>query len=94
MIKKPKKLRLKPSARDNRRYLLIEETDNEKIEKAILDYIGILGFAKASYMKVTNDNGKTISSVKREELEKVKAALCLARIFVKKVSGTLKGLRK
>ncbi|MDO8517598.1 MAG: hypothetical protein Q7S33_05735 [Nanoarchaeota archaeon] len=94
MEKKPKKLKLRPSAKDNRRYLLINEKDNKKIEKAILDYIGTLGFAKSAYMNIKLDNGKIIGAVKREELEKVKASLALAGIKVEKISGTLAGLKR
>ena len=93
-MKPVKKLRLKPSAKDNRRYLIINETDNKKIEKAIFDYIGILGFAKSGYLQVKKENGKIIGSVKREEIEKVKAALTLAGISILRISGTLRGLEK
>ncbi len=89
-----KKLKLKPAHRDKRRYLLIDEKDNKKIEGALLDYLGILGFAKAAYMKVKSVNGKTIGAVLRKELENVRAGLGLAGISVLKVSGTLKGLSK
>ncbi len=89
-----KKLKLKPSARDKRRYLLIDEKDNLKIEKAILDYLGVLGFAKASYVKVKFFDGKIIGSVLRGELENVRAGLGLAGISILRVSGTLKGLGK
>lgn len=88
---KQKKLKLKPSMRDNRRYLIIDG-ENEKIEKAILDYIGILGFAKAAYVKVDSSGGKTVGAVRRESLNDVRAALALAGISVEKVSGTLRGL--
>jgi RNase P/RNase MRP subunit POP5 len=91
-MEKQKRLKLKPSARENRRYLIIAEKDNVKIERAILDYLGVLGFAKSAYMKVLENNGKTISAVTREELEKVKAALASAGIKIEKISGTLKGL--
>jgi len=67
---------------------------NEKIEETIIKYLGVLGFAKAAYMKVDEKKGKTIGAVKRESLEDVKAALVLAGINVEKVSGTLAGLKK
>jgi RNase P/RNase MRP subunit POP5 len=91
-MKPTKKLKLKNSQRDNRRYLLVQGNDNEKIENAILDYVGILGFAKSSYIKVKSEDGKIICAVKREEIEKVKASLALAGIKVLRISGTLKGL--
>jgi len=90
---KRKILKLKPSARDNRRYLLINEKDNQKIESAILEYIGVLGLAKSAYLNVKLFKGKNVSSIKREELENVRAGLCLAGISVEKVSGTLNGLK-
>ena len=91
-MKPNRKLRLENSHRDNRRYLLVKENDNEKVEKAILDYLGILGFAKSAYIKVKQENNNLVIGIRREELEKVKASFALAGIFVLKVSGTLKGL--
>ena len=93
-IKKIKRLKLKASQRDNRRYLLILEKDNDKIEKAILDYIGILGFAKSAYMRIKETSKAIIGSVRRESLNEVRASLALAGISVLKISGTLKGLGK
>ena len=92
--KKVKKLKLKPSARDKRRYFLIDEKDNKKVEKAILDYLGVLGHAKSAYLFVKKEKERIVGSVNREELNNVKAALSLAGISVSKVSGTLKGLDK
>tara|TARA_Y100000310_G_scaffold287153_1_gene311866 strand:- start:829 stop:1113 length:285 start_codon:yes stop_codon:yes gene_type:complete len=92
---KAKRLRLKPSARDKRRYFLVSAS-NAKVEEAILEYIGVLGFAKASYMKV-NDKGfgsKTVGSCLVKSLEDVRASLGMAGIDILKVSGTLKGLGK
>lgn len=88
-----KKLKLKPSARDKRRYLLIG-AGNAVIEKALLDYIGVLGFGKAGYRKVKSVGGKTVGSVVRGSLNDVVAGLGFAKIKVEKVSGTLKGLGK
>ncbi|MCK5320986.1 hypothetical protein KAJ38_00225 [Candidatus Pacearchaeota archaeon] len=91
---KGKKLNLKPSARDKRRYFLVRAT-NEKVEAAILEYVGVLGFAEAAYMKVRTEDfpGKLVGSCLVKSLERVRAALALAGIRIEKVSGTLKGLR-
>jgi RNase P/RNase MRP subunit POP5 len=70
----------------------VPEKDAEKIEKAILDYIGILGMAKSAFMPVKKQKEKLICSVKREGLNDVRAALALSGIRIEKVSGTLKGL--
>ncbi|MCH7850884.1 MAG: hypothetical protein IH845_04550 [Nanoarchaeota archaeon] len=91
---KIKKLRLKPSARDKRRYFLTTSA-NSKIEEAILEYIGVLGFAKSAYMKVSTKefSGKTVGSCLTKSLNDVRAGLSLAGISILKVSGTLKGLK-
>jgi RNase P/RNase MRP subunit POP5 len=93
-MEKKKKLKLRPSARDNRRYFLIDSNDNEKVEGAILDYIGILGMAKSAYFFVKTEGNKIIGSCLRESLNSVLASLAFAEIKVLKVSGTLKGLKK
>ena len=92
---KSKQLKLKPANRDKRRYILINEKSNSKIEQAILEYIGILGYAKSAYMKITpSPLNKTIGSCLREELNNIHAALTLAGIKVEKVSNTIKSLSK
>ena len=95
MVKKGKKLKLKPSARDKRRYFLVRAT-NAKVESAILEYIGALGFAKSAYMKVNmkDFSGWLVGSCLVKSLEDVRASLALAGIRVEKVSGTLKGLKR
>ena len=86
-------LKQKSSARENKRYLLIKGNKNE-IEKAILDYIGILGWAKAAPVWVYNKKENLILAVNRKEIDKVRAsfAICENKIEVLRVSGTLKGL--
>lgn len=91
-MKANKKLKLLPSARDSRRYFLVNSTDRDLIEKSILEYIGVLGFAKSAFMFVENPEGKLIGSCVRESLEDVRASLAWKRIKIQKVSGTIKGL--
>jgi len=84
--------RLKPSMRENKRYLLLEtNASRNEIEKAILDCIGYLGYAKAGVHFI---NDKVIA-VNREYVNNVRAALCIypKLIKVKSVSGTLKKLK-
>jgi len=87
-------MKVKPSAKLKRRYLLIEG-DKKDIESAILDYIGILGWAKASPFFMGQKEKKWILAVNRAELEKVKASFAVfsKKINIIKVSGTLKGLK-
>ena len=86
-----KKLKLKPSARDKRRYFLANAS-NANIEAAILEYIGVLGFAKSAYMFVKKSGTKSVGSCLRESLNDVRASLAFKKIKIEKVSGTLKGL--
>lgn len=84
--------RLKPSLKENKRYLLLETSANRKdIKKAIIDYLGILGYAKAGVYFVSDK----IIAVNRKQVNNVRAALCVYNklIKVKKVSGSLKKLK-
>jgi hypothetical protein len=99
---KQKKLKLMPSARDNRRYFYMNSDEKSKIEKAILDYIGILGFSKSAFIFVETpagvspegQKGKLVGSCLRESLEDVRASLAFAKIKIQKVSGTIAGLSR
>jgi len=88
-------LKQRPSSRLKRRYLLVAGS-RETLEKAILDYLGILGWARAvpAFQQATEN--EWIVAVNREELTHVRAAFALSadKIEVKRVSGTLKGLGK
>lgn len=87
-------MKIKPSAKIRRRHLLLEGK-KEDIEKAILEYIGILGWAKATPVFIRKED-KIILSIERKSLSDVRAAFELypEKIRVLKVSGTLKGLGK
>jgi RNase P/RNase MRP subunit POP5 len=89
---KAQRLKLKPSARDKRRYFLISGGSNEKIEKAILEYLGVLGFAKSAYLYVKRSKGRIVGSCLRGAVEDVRASLAFKKMKIEKVSGTLKGL--
>ena len=90
------KLKIKPSAKINRRYLMIGAANKETIEKTILEYIGILGWAKAAPKFVKSSSRNCILAIERKSLTDVRAAFELSekKIQVLKVSGTLKGLQK
>ena len=86
---------LKPSVRENKRYLLITGKELRKnVEKAILDFIGILGMSKAGLDWIRENKDSTIISVNRKAVDSVRASLAVfpKKIEVKKVSGTLRGL--
>ena len=87
-FQKTKMKPLKPSMKENKRYLLLRGNfSKEEVEKAIMHYIGALGYAKASPIFISKD----ILAVNRSEVDKVKASFAISDI---KVSGTLKGLGK
>jgi hypothetical protein len=92
--RKVRRLKLRPSARDKRRYFLVRAR-NGNVENAILDYVGILGFARSAYLKVVTKDfpGKLVGSCLVKSLDEVRAALAFAGISLERVSGTLKGLR-
>jgi RNase P/RNase MRP subunit POP5 len=88
-------LKISASLRVKRRYLLIKSS-KDKVEKTILDYIGILGWAKASPIFVKHDRpGECILSVDRGAINDIRASFAIdaGNIQVARVSGTLKGLR-
>jgi len=84
---------LKPSSREKKRYLLIEGKVKD-IEKAILEFMGILGMSKVCLNWIKSGKNSVIISVNREMVDSVRASFCVwpEKISVKKVSGTLKGL--
>lgn len=87
---------LKPSMKENKRYLSIKGKNlNENIEKAIFDFIGILGMSKTGLHWIKKGKDFVIISINREALDKVRASFCVfsEKISVENVSGTLKSLR-
>ena len=79
---------LKPSMREDKRYLKIK---GKNIEKAIFDFLGVLGMSKVGLSFVKPN----IISVNREMVDKVRASFCVSKdnIEVLKVSGSLKNLK-
>lgn len=88
---------LKPSMREKKRYLMIKgENIKENAEKAILEFIGILGMSKLGLSWIKAGKDYAIMSVNRKEVNKVRASLALwtGKFKIERISGTLKGLRK
>lgn len=87
---------LKPSMKENKRYLLVKGKNlGENIEKAILDFTGVLGMSKTGFGWIKKNKDSAIISVKRESVNEVRASLAAfkEKMEVIKVSGTLRGLR-
>ena len=86
-----------PSHKENKRYLLIKGKNlKQNVEKAILEFTGILGLSKTGLSFIKSENDKAIICINRESINHVRASFAVfpEKIEVKKVSGTLKGLGK
>lgn len=84
---------LKPTMKENKRYLLVKGKVKD-IEKAILNFIGILGMSKTGLSWIKSDSDSAIICVNRESVNSVRASLVIwpEKMEVLKVSGTLRGL--
>ncbi len=84
---------LKPSHRESKRYLLIEgkDADKKNIEKTILEFVGVLGYAEASPQIVSQLKNKIILAINRNSLDKVRTSFFLSNknINIVKVSGSI-----
>jgi RNase P/RNase MRP subunit POP5 len=88
--------RLKPTLREKKRYVLAKGT-REGIDKAILEFIGVLGYSKSGIKYIKDEHapeGWTVIAINREKLNEIRASLAFKNIEIKRVSGTLKGLLK
>jgi len=88
---------LKPSHKESKRYLLIKGKDAnwKDIEKVILEFIGVLGFAEASPKAVKSLKGSVILVINRKSLEKIRASFIISEkdLNIVKVSGTIKNVK-
>ena len=87
---------LKPSMKENKRYLLVRGKNlKENVEKAILEFVGVLGMSKAGLSFISSMEGEAVICINREAVDSVRASLAVfkEKMEVLKVSGTLKGLR-
>ena len=87
---------LKPSMKENKRYLLVRGSNlKENIEKAILEFIGILGMSKTGLSFIKTEKDYVIIALNREAINEVRASLAVFsdKMLVERVSGTLRGLR-
>lgn len=88
---------LKPSHRENKRYILIkgEDASKENIDNAILEFIGVLGYAEASPQVVKHSVNSVVLAMNTKSLNKIRASFMMSNkdLSIVKVSGTLKKLR-
>ena len=88
--------KLKPSAREKKRYLVLL-SKKERVDKALHDYLGALGYTRARPFFIEagkkNDIDYTIICVNNKMLNDVKSALANAKISCIGISGTIKKAR-
>ncbi|MEK6914846.1 MAG: hypothetical protein AABW83_04300 [Nanoarchaeota archaeon] len=88
---------LKPSHRDKIRYLLVKGKDANKdnIEKTILEFLGILGYANAGVNFIKKNKDSLIVTVNRKSLDKIRTSFLLSEkdINIAIVSGSIKNLK-
>jgi RNase P/RNase MRP subunit POP5 len=105
-----KKLALKPTLKERRHYVVFEcENTNEKeikesISHSLLNYVGLLGFAKAGMMfidfqlnKKNKNNLYCITSITTKYVDSLKNAIIIFKEFPIEcigVSGTIKKAKK
>jgi len=87
---------LKPSMREKKRYLLVKGKNlKSNIEKAIFDFIGVLGMSKTALNFIKTNKDSAVISVNRGSIDHVRASLAVypEKMSVERVSGTIKGLK-
>ena len=102
MVSIKKLKRLLPTLKDKKHYVVfsVDATDKkdatDKLDKAVLDYLGILGYAKSGvfFIDFNSEKQKAIIAVNRKFVSDVKASLVFARFKCLGVSGTLKRARE
>ena len=88
---------IKPSHRERKRYLLVKGKDVSKnaIEKTILEFIGVLGYAESGVTFVKVLKNSVIVAVNREAVEKIRSSFLLSKkdLNIVKVSGSVRNLK-
>jgi len=88
---------LKPSMKENKRYLLIRGKSLKKnIEASILEFIGVLGMSKCGLSYIKTGKDWAVICINRQALNHVRASFAAwsETMVIERVSGTLKGLKK
>ena len=84
--------KLIPSHRENKRYLLIKGKNlKSNIEKSILEFIGVLGYAAACPQFIKSTSKSVVLCINRNLLEKVRTSFLMSGkdMKIEKVSGSV-----
>jgi RNase P/RNase MRP subunit POP5 len=86
-----------PSHKENKRSLLVQGKNlKQNIERAILEFVGVLGLSKTGLSFIKSGKEECVICINRESVDSVRASLVVfpEKMEVLKVSGTLKGLKE
>ncbi|MAG61208.1 hypothetical protein CMI43_00065 [Candidatus Pacearchaeota archaeon] len=88
---------LKPSHRERKRYLLVKGRDVGKnnIEKVILEFIGVLGYAESGISFVKINKASVIIAVNRDVVDKIRTSFLMSKkdLNIVKISGSVKNVK-
>ena len=89
--KMEKKIRIKllPALKEKKHYLVFKG-DKDKVEKSLMDFLGILGVAKANPAIILSKKDEGILSFNRDYSDEIKTALAFSGIHTLGISGTIK----
>lgn len=83
-----------PSLKEKRHYLVIKPGNKEKLDKILIDFLGILNYARAGPQVIETRKEYTILSVITKYVKEIKAALAQSDFKCVGVSGTIKKSRR
>jgi len=83
------KMKLPSTLKERRHYIIIKKTSENEIKNALMDFLGIINYAKAG-PKIINLGDKLAISIERDFVNIAKTALMMSKIPVLRVTGTIK----
>lgn len=86
------KMKLPSTLKERRHYIIIKKTSENEIKNILMDYLGIINYAKAG-PKIINLGDKLAISIERDFVNLAKTALIMSKIPVMRVTGTIKKAR-
>jgi RNase P/RNase MRP subunit POP5 len=84
-----RKIKLLPSLKEKKHYLVFKG-DKDKVEKALYEFLGVLGFAKAAPLIVESKKGYGVLSFNRQYTNEIRAAFSFYHLETLGISGTIK----
>lgn len=85
-------MKLPSSLKERRHYIIVKKISEKEIKDILMDYLGIINYAKAG-PKIINLQDKVAISIERDFVNLAKTALALSKINVIRVAGTIKGAK-